>query len=507
MFRWFSEFTKWTSVWTSPKISMLVLAFGVLVRTVQYFANRSLWADEAVLALNLVDRSYSELFQPLDYNQAAPIGFLLVEKLSIQILGNTEYALRFFPFLCGIASLFWFYEIAKSLLDRRAVPIALALFVSLEYLVYYASEVKQYSTDVAVAVGLCWAMLSLIEQKFSARQLFFYAVTGAVTIWLSHPAIFVLASLGMIGLIRAIRSRSRLAILSVVGIGSIWLLSFLGFYLISLSAIGDNSDLVDSWGKGFMPSLWAIDWLFDRLLKFFDRPLGFPDNFIGDIAFIFCGIGSFAMWKRNRESFSIVFLPVVFTLIASYLKKYPFRDRLLLFLAPFFILAIAQGTLYLWDKTRQTRWGIITAIAIAFILAPSLTSSAYLLIQPQVREEIKPTISYVKQHQKLGDILYIFQRGEYQFKYYAAKYGYAEGSYRIGVDDLEDGEKVSPEEWQRYQQDFDGLRGNSRVWMLFSHTDGAAEETTMVLSYLDRIGKKIDSFECPGAFVYLYDFR
>jgi Dolichyl-phosphate-mannose-protein mannosyltransferase len=483
------------------------LAFGVLVRVVQYLANRSLWADEAVLALNTIDRSYGELFQPLDYNQAAPIGFLLVEKFIIQIFGNSEYALRLFPFLCAIASLFCFYQLAKHLLQRQAVPIALALFVSLEYLVYYASEVKQYSTDVAISVGLCWVMLPLLQQKFGTRHWVLYTLTGAIAIWLSHPAVFVLAALGTIAFVRAIRSRSRLAILSVVGIGSIWLLSFLGFYIISLSAIGDNSDLVDSWGKGFMPSLWAIDWLFDRLVKFFDRPLGFSDDFIGNLALIFCAIGCFSMWKRNREVLSIVLLPVGFTLLASYLKKYPFRDRLLLFLTPFFILAIAEGASYLWRKTSKTRVKIVTTIAIALILVPSLASSAYLLIQPQVREEIKPTIAYVKKHQKAGDLLYIFQRGEYQFKYYASKYGYSEGSYIIGVDDLDDGEKVSPEEWQRYQQDFDRLRGNPRVWMLFSHTGGAEEEETMVLSYLDRIGKKIDSFEQPGAFVYLYNFQ
>ncbi|MGB3560333.1 MAG: glycosyltransferase family 39 protein [Geitlerinemataceae cyanobacterium] len=487
------------------------MAFGVLVRLVQYLANRSLWADEAVLALNLINRSYAELFQPLDYNQAAPIGFLLIEKFLLTIFGNNEYVLRLFPLLCAIFSLFCFHELAKNLLQRQTVPIALALFVSLEYLVYYASEVKQYSSDVAVAVGLCWMMLPLLRQNSlignNARKLILYTVVGSIAIWLSHPAIFVLAALGTIALVRAVRSQSRLAILSVFGIGTVWLLSFLGFYLTSLLAVGDNSDLFDSWGKGFMPSLWAIDWLFDRLVKFFDRPLGFPENFIGDIALVFCFIGYFSLWKQNRQGFSIVLLPVGFTLLASYLKKYPFRDRLLLFLTPFFILAIAEGIGYLWRKTSKTRVKLVTAIAIVLILIPPLASTAYLLVQPQTREEIKPTIAYVKQNQEPGDLLYIFQRGEYQFKYYAPKYGYSEGDYIIGVDDLEDGEKVSPQEWQRYQQDFDRLRGNPRVWMLFSHTDGAKEEEEMVLSYIETIGKKIDSFESVGACVYLYNFR
>ena len=37
------------------------------------------------------------MFQPLDYDQGAPIGFLLVEKLFNLILGKHEFALRLFP--------------------------------------------------------------------------------------------------------------------------------------------------------------------------------------------------------------------------------------------------------------------------------------------------------------------------------------------------------------------------------------------------------------------------
>jgi len=35
-------------------------------------------------------------------------------------------------------------------------------------------------------------------------------------------------------------------------------------------------------------------------------------------------------------------------------------------------------------------------------------------------------------HQQPEDILYVYQRGEYQFKYYANKYGYKDGDYILG---------------------------------------------------------------------------
>jgi len=48
-------------------------------------------------------------------------------------------------------------------------------------------------------------------------------------------------------------------------------------------------------------------------------------------------------------------------------------------------------------------------------------------------------------NQQPEDILYIYQRGEHQFKYYATKYGYKDGDYIIGVDDLD---SMMEKRWQ-----------------------------------------------------------
>lgn len=116
-------------------------------------------------------------------------------------------------------------------------------------------------------------------------------------------------------------------------------------------------------------------------------------------------------------------------------------------------------------------------------------------------------LDYVKKYQRSQDVLYVFQRGIYQFKYYAQKYGYQEGDYILGVDDLDhlDGnEGITEEEWQRYQKDLDNLKGNPRVWVLFSHAH-VRSENERIKAYLDSMGKRLDFFARPGAFVYLYD--
>ncbi len=101
--------------------------FGILVRLIQYLNNRSLWLDEASLALNIINRSYGELAQTLDHNQAAPLGFLWLEKLSTQIWGNNEYSLRLLPFIASILALGVFYRLVCLYSSTWAAPIAIAL--------------------------------------------------------------------------------------------------------------------------------------------------------------------------------------------------------------------------------------------------------------------------------------------------------------------------------------------------------------------------------------------
>ncbi|MCI0553542.1 MAG: hypothetical protein L0287_21560, partial [Anaerolineae bacterium] len=118
----FNVFSSWENV-----LAGLILLAGFLLRLRQYLTGRSLWLDEAMLALNIVNRDFIDLFKPLDYDQGAPIGFLLFEKTFSLILGRNEFSLRLFPFLVGVASLWLFYLLLKRTTHGAGLLIALAL--------------------------------------------------------------------------------------------------------------------------------------------------------------------------------------------------------------------------------------------------------------------------------------------------------------------------------------------------------------------------------------------
>ena len=489
----------------SENVAWFVIGFGVVVRVAQYVWNRSLWADEAVLALNIVNRSYGELLQPLDYEQGAPLGFLMVEKLAVQVFGDNEYALRLFPLICGIVSLFLFYQLANRFIQGWGITIAVVLFASLHYLVYYSSEVKQYSSDVAIALLCSLISLGLLRQKLGIYQMIILSLGGAIAIWFSHPAIFVLAGVGGSCFLLKLVKKEDIKLTNYLAIYSSWIISFIAFYFSSIKNLSGDEDLLTSWRAAFPSFPLDIIWYLDAFGKFFYRPLGFNSPFDG-IAIVIFVIGCIACYRRRKETLLIVLSPILVTFLASALQKYPFRSRLVLFLTPFVILLIAEGVDYIRHKTRYKFAPIASILLLFLLLAPPIASASQLLVKPYLRSEIKPVISYVKTNQKPGDILYIYQRGKYQFMYYAEKFGYQKGDYIIGVDDLDkyDGKKLSEAEWQRYKNDLDNLRGNKRVWLLFSHAT-VASENRKITSYLQTIGKQIDFFEQPGAFVYLYD--
>jgi uncharacterized membrane protein len=133
--------------------------------------------------LNVINRSFAGLLQPLDSEQAAPVGFLFLEKLAFLMFGDGEYSLRLFPFLFSIASVFLFYEAGRRLLRPWGATIALALFAVSSYLVYYAAQIKQYSSDVAITLLIIIAGVEIGAKQLTAGRAALFAGIGATVVW------------------------------------------------------------------------------------------------------------------------------------------------------------------------------------------------------------------------------------------------------------------------------------------------------------------------------------
>jgi hypothetical protein len=229
----------------------ILLALGVALRLRVYLFNRSLWLDEAMLALNIMARPFGRLMEPLEFNQAAPLGFLFAERTAVNLFGGSEYALRFFPLVCGIASLFLFWRLVGRFLSPRAAAVALGLFVLADRLVYYSSETKPYSTDVAVGLLVWWVVARADVPSAAPARAWEWvsAVVGAVAIWFSYPVVFLLGGVGLHWAWRQTKARQWRALTVVAATGAIWAASFAAAYAVSLRGVTQNTQLAEFGGR------------------------------------------------------------------------------------------------------------------------------------------------------------------------------------------------------------------------------------------------------------------
>lgn len=488
-------------------LSILCVLFGALVRLVQYLSRRSLWEDEANLALNIVNRSYLELLKPLDYNQAAPPLFLWIEKAAIQIFGNNEYALRLFPFICGIVALVGFYQLANRYAVAVAAPIAVLLFACLKYSLYYANELKQYSSDVMVSVLLCLLLIPLRDQILNKKQIIGLALLGASFIWLSHPTIFVMAGIEVSYFLVATNRQRRAILVNRFPVYLAWLLSFAGLYALTIRGTLENQTLASSWGDRYPRSLLDIVWLFDAFGRFFYNPLGFLGITDG-LAIAAFLIGCVVYYRRNRVLLLAISAPIITTLIAAYLKQYPFRERLVLFLAPLAILIIATGIASLLTQPRRRLVVSFGVLLFAALVMPPFVRASQLVVYPTRVEEIRPVLAYVKSHQQPEDKLYVYRSGLNQFIYYAPTLGYSPNQYVLGESLMADAEskkpQISKQGVKQFKREVRQLK-EPRVWFVFCRASEVEEQA--FLSAMKPLGQQLDKLQQTGASAYLYDLK
>lgn len=483
----------------SKVLIWLCMGLGIVFRLKMYLDNRSLWLDEARLSLNILNKSIPQLFGPLDYEQGAPVGFLVVEKLITQLFGHSEYALRLFPFLSGTVSLILFYYFAGHFLKGKALFIALALFVVSPQLIYYSTEVKQYSSDVLIMLLLYIVTFYIQSNRLTLGKTVIFGLIGGMALWFSHPAVFVLAGIGVCLLWFGYRERDWLKLGLLFIAYSMWAASLVGLYIVSLRQLSHNTGLLNYWGKAFMPLLphTAADvrWFMATFWTIFDNPGGF--ELVGLAAFAAL-IGVLWMVLAQQDRFLLLVFPIGFTLFASGLYLYPFRGRLLLFLVPTIIIIVTAGIEQLRLNTVSS-YLPIAALCLGLLLFHPLVTVADTLLNPTSKEEIRPVMDYVHRHQQAEDMIYLYYGAVDAFTYYQDRYGFQNGDYIVGVN--------SRDNLAGYADDLDQLRGHKRVWILFSHLYTEDHEQAFFLYYLDHIGIQRDAYKSDGAAVYLYEFN
>ena len=350
----------------SNELVYVLVSLGILLRVMQYVANRSMWYDESALALNLIEKSVTDLAGRLDFGQAAPVGFLLTEGVAAKALGFSEYSLRLFPLICGLVSIPAFVWVARRTIAREAVPLALLLFAVADALIYYSSELKPYEIDVAVALGLVIAGILITEHatRLKVTSALALALAGLGLVAFSFSAVFVIAAVVAAWVTSVALYRRRTFSVAATFVVLSWVVASIGIasfasekvrYVRESFGSGSGSFLGIS---GHASPLHAVNVMGTHIAGAIGLPQERPFNDLEKLAVLCAIVGGVALLRRKPAYFVMLVLPFPLVLGASALHVYPIVQRTELFLIPAVLLLIAEGVYQLvrWAPTGLRSW-------------------------------------------------------------------------------------------------------------------------------------------------------
>ena len=466
---------RWLSRIRSSRIhlwwSLGFVLLGATIEVRAYAFNRSLWLDEASISLNITQRGFRALIQPLGLSQAAPIGWLWLQHAAVRAFGPNEQALRLLPLLSGLVSLLLFWAVAHRMLSRAASAVAVALFAVSPFLLEYATEVKPYATDVTCGLLLLLAALALQpDRRPRPWHYALWALLGSALVWLSSTSLLVFLGLTAALMLTRLRGRDYRAIGLLVASTVPLLVSLAVDYQVALKASSTNTILLSYWQAGFLPSPVALgtagSWLGQRAQAFVLNPLGLGGSvapallpsagLLLSVALLLAiGLHSLRGERSpHRTLLLVAFLPF---LGAACVHLYPFSARLILVLVPFALLLLAASVGHRAPALRYAALAIVLGL-----LGSGTLAAARLVTHPAQREELATALDFVARHHQPGDILLVDQLAQPAFAFYGPTRGLTQTASFSTT--------ATPASGCQDQARLAAIVGRRRVWLIFSHT-------------------------------------
>jgi hypothetical protein len=370
--------------------AQVVIGLGVFLRVWVYLSNRSYWMDESNLLGNMRGTPILDFSTPLRGDQLAPIGFIVLERMIVSLFGESGYSTRLLPLVCGVASLWLFQRLAFRWLSGSAAMVALIFFTFSDDLVYYSSELKPYSCDLAFALAIMLAATDIVDSPLCKRRIASLGILAVSSPWFSFPSVFIVAASGVTLLIDRFARKLWRELISIALVGLCWSASFILAYRAHSALLGDPVKMNVFWNFAFLyltadprADLVRFGGVF---LEFFVNPLNLVPSWLPPqvVAFpvFLLFVGGVSLGRRKPIFFLMLGLPIALALIAAAAKKYPFHGRLILALFPAFAFMIAEATDRLRDVLGRRVW---TVVLILLLFCPCW-STIYEATGSRIRE-------------------------------------------------------------------------------------------------------------------------
>jgi hypothetical protein len=436
------------------------------------------------------------------------VGWLWAERLSVDTLGVTENALRLVPLLASLVAVLAFPLLAQWTVGRWATPAATLLFATSPALIYYATETKQYSSDVTCVLLTLLITAALLRKRPSVRSAVLWGVACSVLSWCAFPAIVVAAMCGLLLAVRWVRNIHMLLVLAAGGV--ILLVNIIWQYIVTLHTLSQNGLLDGYWqaigGYPGRPATIASDvsWLHRAGFGVLKDPghLMLPWLVIAAATW-----GVVVIARRQVEAAVLLCLPLIAAVGLALAHRYPMSMRLSLFVLPSVLLLVSAGAVglvtsvaSLFSRSRSMLAVSVTLAAAVLVLATGHTTATGLgkLVHPDEVTAGREAVQFIVQQRQAGDVVLVESPwGQANQNFYGRRNGLrTNGSIQMAST----GCKTDP---------VNALKGRKRVWLLFAHRASSvpANRSQVYVSHFPgaTVTKSYEGFGGAGA--YLLDFN
>ena len=478
-------------------IKYVIWAIGVALLLSEFFYGRSMWTDEAKLAINILDKSFLELSQSLSYHQSAPILFLWLAKLVQTVFGNSDLALRLAPLTLGVCSIPLFSNVLEGLLRQKTnVLLGLLFFVLNSMFLYYSIEFKQYIGDLFV-----WNLLFAIYYSKQKNKWFWLGWIGALSFFLSNATIIFISTIMVITIFKEGKSilRNREIIIASVK----WLIFSILFYFLVVYHNPLKKFMLEFW-EDYFPPRNVLSWEYwDFVFATSSANIGY---FLGKsnlmyVILLVVSILGFVIGKK-KEGLFLLLTPLVIHQLLSYFKLYPFFDRFLVYTIPLLIISILWASELIVESIKESNIKKrIRVNAFLTIICIVVFASGFTNFKSSPKEELVSALNVVETNKQTEDVVYVYYGSKFAMMRYESVFQFEHVHYG----------QIHRDENEKYLPEIDSLIAQQpRVWFVFSHIypwEGKPTEPDVFKDHLNTKGSITMDTKFYGSRVFLFELE
>lgn len=263
--------------------------------------NSDLWTDEVFTLLDFARLNYGEIITNFP-NQNQHMLFSLLARASIDVFGESAWALRLPSVLFGVGSLWAVFAFGRKLLGEKIALFAAALMTFSYHHIWFSQNARGYMGLLFFTLLACWLWLEALERN---KNIWWaaYAAAVALGMWIHMTMIFTVFAqftihTGFLIYGEFVREGAETGVEKRAGIKPFvaWLLSAaltLQFYALSLPEFFSHALHEESKNSEWTNPLWALT----EMLSNLSFGAGSFVVAFGGLAFIV--FGWFRIYKKN----------------------------------------------------------------------------------------------------------------------------------------------------------------------------------------------------------------